>query len=725
MKRRRVALALTGVLLALAGCGPKKTTGAGPAFSLGSSAATAPRGPADVDGARILAADSEPGNWMTYGRTYNEQRFSPLSQINDANAGQLGLAWSYDLDTKRGQEATPIVVDGVMYVSTAWSKVKAFDAATGALLWAYDPKVDGSWGPKACCDVVNRGVAVWKGKVFVGTLDGRLVALDAKTGNVVWQVQTTDTDKSETITGAPRVVKGKVLIGDSGAEFNVRGHISAFDAETGKLIWRFYTVPGDPSKPVENPILKMAAKTWKGHWWTWGGGGTVWDSIVYDPEQDLLIFGTDNGDPWNKSYRSPGHGDNLFLTSIVAVRPDTGQYVWHYQVNPGDEWDYSATQQIILADLTIDGKLRKVAMQAPKNGFFYVIDRTNGKLISAKAFAPENWAKGIDQKTGRPIENPASRYDETGKPFAGMPSPHGAHGWMPMSFDPKTGLVYIPVQEVGFTYAPDKRFQYKPMGINVGLDMAAVSMPQDPKIKSQVMDSLKGHVAAWDPVNQREVWRIGLKGPWNGGIVTTAGNLLIEGNAAGEFAVYRADNGAKLWSFDAQSAVMAGPVTYTVGGEQYIAVLAGWGGTLPLVAGIVSHKSGNMNNFSRVLVFKLGGTAKLPPVPVETPKVLNPPPDTADAATVDHGFKLYSRYCGSCHGDAAVAGGITPDLRYSPLLASDSFFDVVLGGILKDNGMVSWAPVLSHDDASAVRAYIIHRAVQTQQQKAAGEPWTG
>ena len=727
MGGRRIGLILVGVALALAACNKQHNAG-GPAFSFGmGSSSSPPRAPADVDGARIQKADSEPGNWMSYGRTYDEQRYSPLTQLTDQNAGQLGLTWSYDLDTKRGQEATPIVVDGVMYVSTAWSKVKALDARTGALLWAYDPKVDGSVGPKACCDVVNRGVAAWKGKVYVGALDGRLIALDAKTGNVVWSVQTTDPSKPQTITGAPRVVKGKVLIGNGGSEFNVRGYISAYDADSGKLVWRFYTVPGDPKVKdgvaSDKPLKNIALKTWSGKWWTWGGGGTVWDSIVYDPELDLLYFGTDNGDPWNKHIRSPARTDDLFVTSIIAVRPDTGEYVWHYQVNPGDEWDYSATQQMILADLTIDGQARKVLMQAPKNGFFYVIDRTNGKLISARNFAPENWATGIDIKTGRPIENPASRYSETGKTFQGAPSPHGAHSWMPMSYDPKTGWVYIPVQEVGFTYKADTKFQHKSMGPNMGLDFASTSMPQDPKVKAQVMDSLMGHITAWDPVNQREVWRQGLKGPWNGGVVSTAGNLLFEGNATGEFAAYRADNGQKVWSFDAQSPVMAGPVTYTVNGEQYVAVLSGWGGTYALVPGILSFKSGNTHNISRILVFKLGGTAKLPALPVDQPRVLNPPSDTANAAEVDHGFRLYTRYCSSCHGDAAVSGGETPDLRYSPLLASSSFFDVVLGGVLKDNGMVSWAPVLSREDAEAVRSYIVRRAHETEDQQARHEPW--
>ena len=719
----RRCIVFAGVLIALAGCGQQSPKSKGPQI-----ASHTYSGPADVDGARIQGADAEPGNWMSYGRTYSEQRFSPLDKITDANAGKLGLAWYYDLDTSRGQEATPIVVDGVMYVSTAWSKVKALDARSGALLWAYDPKVDGSWGAKACCDVVNRGVAVWKGKVYVGTLDGRLIALDAKTGNVAWSQQTTDPSKPQTITGAPRVVKGKVIIGNSGSEFNVRGYISAYDADTGKLVWRFYTVPGQPGHPdgaASDSILAKVSNTWRGEWWRNGGGGTVWDAIVYDPETDLLIFGTDNGDPWNKNYRSPGKSDDLFLTSLVAVRPDTGQYVWHYQLNPGDEWDYSATQHIILADLNIGGQPRKVLMQAPKNGFFYVIDRTNGKLISAKNFAPQSWAKGIDLNTGRPVENPGIRYTDTGKAVTMTPGPHGAHSWMPMSFDPKTGLVYIPVQEAGYTYIPDKAWTHSPMGTNMALDMAANSMPQDPAVKTQVMDSLKGYVVAWDPINQKEVWRVGLAGPWNGGVVTTAGGLMAEGNASGEFAVYRADNGHKLWSFDAQGPVMAGPITYSVDGEQYIAVLSGWGGTYPLVSGIVAHKSGNVNNASRVLVFKLGGTAKLPAKRPAAPKVLNPPLENASLETVDRGFHLYSRYCNSCHGDAVVAAGITPDLRYSPVVATDAFYDVVLGGLLKDNGMVSWSPVLTHQDADAIRAYIIHRAHETQQQKARGEPYTG
>ena len=672
--------------------------------------ACAERGPADVDGARIVAADREPGNWMSYGRTYSEQRFSPLAKINADNVKDLGLAWYADLDTNRGQEATPIVVDGRMYVSTAWSMVKAYDAATGKPLWAYDPKVPREVAVNACCDVVNRGVAVWKGKVYVGTLDGRLVALDAATGKEAWSVVTVDQSKPYTITGAPRVVKGKVLIGNSGAEFNVRGYVTAYDAETGRQAWRFYTVPGDPSRAFENPAMETAAKTWTGEWWKQGGGGTVWDAIVYDPELDLVYIGVDNGDPWNGAYRSPGGGDNLFLTSIVALRPETGEYVWHFQENPGDIWDFSATQQMILADLTIDGKPRKVLMQAPKNGFFYVIDRETGKFISGKPYAPVNWATGLDPVTGRPIEVPEARYDKTGKLWMQTPGAAGAHSWQPMAFNPKTGLVYIPEQELMFPYLSAKDWKPSARGFNNALDGVPTVMPADPNIRRAALDGEKGNLIAWDPVAQKEVWRVAHFGPWNGGVLATAGNLVFQGEAQGSFSAYRADNGEPLWSTDGQSAVMAGPMTYEVNGEQYVAVMAGWGGVFTLPPGILALKSGKEYNRSRLLVYKLGGKAALPAiVPVEQ-KVLNPPPETAKPATIEQGKALYTRYCSSCHGDAAVSGHLVPDLRYSGYLGSDAWFTVVLDGALKANGMASFAPALDGDQAAAIRDYVIHRA---------------
>ncbi|HWZ72205.1 MAG TPA: PQQ-dependent dehydrogenase, methanol/ethanol family, partial [Casimicrobiaceae bacterium] len=403
--------------------------------AVGVEPAAAADSPAKVDAARMNNADRDATNWLSYGRTYGEQRFSPLTKITADNAKQLGLAWFADLDTNRGQQATPLVIDGVMYVSTAWSMVKAYDAATGKLLWSYDPQVPRELGVKGCCDVVNRGVAAWKGKIYVGTFDGRLVALDAKTGKPAWSVVTGD-QTNLTITGAPRVIKGRVIIGMSGGEYGIRGYISAFDAETGKLAWRFYTVPGDPSKPFENEAMEMAAKTWSGEWWKLGGGGTTWDAISYDPDLNLVYFGVGNGIEWARSYRTANKGDNLFLSSIVALNADTGAYVWHYQATPGEEWDFDAVQQLVLADLTIDGKRRKVLMQANKNGFFYVLDRKTGKLISAKTFIPINWASGVDPKTGRPLENPGIHYSETGQPARMMPGPLGAHSWQPMAFNP-------------------------------------------------------------------------------------------------------------------------------------------------------------------------------------------------------------------------------------------------------------------------------------------------
>jgi len=652
---------------------------------------------ANIDDARIVAADRDPGNWLTYGRTYSEQRFSPLSKITADNVGKLGLAWYGDLETNRGQEATPLVIDGVMYVSTAWSMVKAYDAKTGAPLWSYDPAVPRALGVRGCCDVVSRGVAAWKGKIYIGTFDGRLVALDARTGKQIWSVMTVDHDKPFTITQAPRVIKGRVVIGNSGSEYGVRGYISAYDAETGALAWRFYTVPGDPANPPEQPILAEAAKTWHGEWWKPGGGGAVWESISYDPQLNLIYFGVGNGSEWSQAYRSQSQGDNWFLSSIVAINADTGEYAWHYQSTPGEEWDFDAVQQLTLADLQIDGVSRKVLMQANKNGFFYVIDRQTGKLISAQNFTPVTWASGIDPKTGRPIENPDIRYDKTGKAISMLPGALGAHSWQAMAFNPKTGFVYIPAQEIGMTYGPVKDFKMAPIGWNLGVDTTFNS-------------DVKGYLLAWDPVKQKEVWRANYQGPWNGGILTTAGNLVIEGNAAGFFNAFRADTGEKLWATSVQSAVMAAPVTYEIGGEQYIAVLSGWGGAYPLMQGKGSDKSGNTRNISRVLVFKLGGKTVLPPLPAE-PELLVPlPPDTASAETVAAGEALFNRFCSVCHGQAAVGGGVVPDLRTSPFIAVDAWYSIVLDGALRQGGMAPFAPTLDRVQVSSIRDYVIHRA---------------
>ncbi len=548
----------------------------------------------------------------------------------------------------------------------------------------------------ACCDVVNRGVAVWKGKVYVGALDGRLVALDAKTGDVVWDVQTTPIDQPYTITGAPRIVKGNVIIGNAGAEDNVRGYVSAYDAETGKMVWRFYIVPTDPAKEKGNKVMEMAAKTWGDEWWKHtGGGGNSWDGFAYDPELDLLYIPGGNGGPFDINVRSPGGGANLFLGSIIAVRPETGEYVWHFQATPGDSWDYDNTQQMILADLTIDGKVRKVLMQAPKNGVFYVIDRETGKFISAKPFVPITWATGFNAD-GSPIMNPDAWYMNIKKSVIQTPGPAGGHNWYPMSFNPETGLVYIPAQETPWIYRPSA-----PVGGGVGQ-----ALPKD----APVAPKWTGHLLAWDPVNQKEVWRVDDPGPANGGTLSTAGNLVFEGDVDGVFHAYDAATGKELWKTDLQSDPMAGPVSYTVDGEQYIAVSVGLGGGSGMISGSELLNSGPKQNISRVVAFKIGGNVTLPPEP-ELNRTLNPPPLTASPQVVAKGAGLFGGNCASCHGMNAIAG-ILPDLRYTPLLDSDAFYDVVMDGVLKENGMLPF-PNLSKDDVDAIRAYLISRAHQT------------
>lgn len=643
---------------------------------------------------------------MSIGRTYDEQRFSPLTQINTENVGRLGLAWFADFDTNRGQEATPLAIDGVLYVSTAWSKVKAYDARTGRLLWAYDPKVPGEFAGRGCCDVVNRGLAAWNGKIYVASYDGRLIALDARTGSVVWDVLTLDHDKPVTSTGAPRVLNGKVLIGNAGGEFGVRGYISAYDAETGKLLWRFFTVPGNPAEPFEAPILKTAAETWHGNWWELGGGGTVWDGIAYDPQLNLVYFGTGNGSPWNRAYRGSGGGDNLFLASIVALNPDTGAYVWHYQQVPGEEWDYDATSPLMLADLPIDGRPRRVLMQASKNGFFYVLDARTGTLLSARNFVTTSWASGIDMKTGRPVLNPEARYDETGKAVVVQPGGQGAHAWHPMSFNPETGLVYFSAVETSFAVKGAATFKPEPMAAKTGLQFP---VPAD-EIKSTLPREARSQLIAWDPVKQREVWRTGVLGTIGGGTLSTAGGLVFQGTNKGRFVAYRATDGKELWSMEAQTGVVAAPASFEVDGEQYIAQEVGYG--------LAPYGTSNQ---SRLLVFRLGGQAVLPPAPPPAPlRVLNPPPSTASKETIERGRLQFAGHCAMCHEPPAANRSVFPDLRYSPMLNSaEAFNAVVLDGALQAAGMASFKERMTPEEAQSVRAYMIERANQA---KAASAP---
>ena len=666
-------------------------------------------GPARVDSQRLLAADSEPENWMSHGRTYSEERYSPLAQVNTENADQLGLAWSYDLNTQRGIEATSIVVDGVMYTTSAWSIVHALDAGSGKLLWTFDPEVAREKSRHTCCDAVNRGVAVWNGQVFFGALDGRLFALDAADGSVTWEVATLDPAMPYTITGAPRIVKDKVLIGNGGAEFGVRGYISAYHVTDGALAWRFYTVPGEPALGFENEAMKMAAATWNGQWWKLGGGGgTVWDSMAYDPELDLLYFGVGNGTPWNQQIRSPGGGDNLFLSSIVAVRPDTGEYVWHYQTTPGETWDYTATQHIILADITLDGTQRKVLMQAPKNGFFYVLDRATGELISAENYIDITWATHVDPLSGRPVEVPQARYTE--EPFLVYPSYLGGHNWHPMSFNPNTGLVYIPVLDMPATYGHPEQFSYNPGIANTGTDAVVGGLPDAQAERDAIGALLKGRLVAWDPVKQREAWRVEHSGPWNGGTLTTAGNLVFQGTAAGKLKAFRADNGEQIWQFPTQTGVVAAPVSYALDGEQYVSVNVGWGGAFALVFGeYVQDES--LPNVSRVLTFKLGAKGSLPQPDWQPSVVFNPPELHASDDTLALGYRSYQDVCMGCHGLNAVSGLLIPDLRGSGYLWDlDAWNAVVLEGARREQGMASFANNISREQSAAIRAYVIQQA---------------
>ena len=651
-----------------------------------------------VNTASIAASDTE---WLSGGRTPDEQRFSPLKQITTENVSKLGLAWYADFDTNRGQEATPLAINGVLYLSTAWSKVKAYDARTGKLLWAYDPRVPGEFAGRGCCDVVNRGVAAWNGKIYVATYDGRLVALDAKTGAVVWSVLTLDHDKPVTSTGAPRIVKGKVIIGNAGAEFGVRGYISAYDAETGKMVWRFFTVPGDPSKPFEQPILKTAAATWNGNWWDLGGGGTVWDGIVHDEKLNLVYFGTGNGTPWNRAYRGTGGGDNLFLASIVAVNADTGAYAWHYQQAPGEAWDYDATSPLMLADLKIENKTRRVLMQASKNGFFYVLDAKKGTVVSAKNYVTANWSSGVDPKTGRPRVNPEVRYDETGKATMIQPGAQGAHSWHPMSYNPQTGLVYFSAVETGFAMKGAATFKPQPMGANTGL-----TSPVPPEeIKVAPPRESKSQLVAWDPVKQQEVWRSPVLGTIGGGTLSTAGGLVFQGTNKGRFVAYRATNGEELWSMEAQTGVVAAASTFELDGEQYIAQSVGYG--------LVRYGASNQ---SRLLVFKLGGTGQLPPAPPPPPaQVLNPPPSTATADVIEAGHQQFLGHCAMCHEPPTANRSVFPDLRYSPMLNTpQAFSSIVLDGALQAAGMASFKGKVSPDEVESIRAYLIERANQAK-----------
>ena len=654
-----------------------------------------------IDDERIKNAESEPGNWLSFGRTYEEQRFSPLTQVNKETVGQLGLAWYKDMNTNRALEATPIVVDDTMFLSSTWSRVYAVDARTGETKWSYDPEVPGEWARKACCDVVNRGVAVYKGRVYVGTLDGRLVSLDAATGSVVWEVDTLiDRTRFYTITGAPRVANGKVFIGNGGAEFGVRGYVTAYDAESGDEVWRFFTVPGD--------------------------GGTVWNSIVYDPDFNNVYLGVGNGSPWTRVIRSPGGGDNLFLSSIVALDADTGAMKWYYQTTPGDNWDYTAVQDMALADMEVDGEMRKVLLQAPKNGFFYVLDREDGKLLRANPFATVTWASHVDLETGRPVENPDLDY--TQKEQWVLPGPLGAHNWQAMSVDEEAGVVYIPAQDNPLIYGMSEDWKqsglYKrnPGGWNTGLEFGRITQLVVDNIADQ--PTPKGYLKAFDPLTGEDKWVVEIPHYWNGGVLSSAGGLVFQGDALGMFTAYDKDTGEALWQFNTYTSMLAPPITFEIDGEQYVSILTGTGGgdlfggePLPPVA---EHASLTYNNYGRLLVFKVGGTEELP-VPTVRDRSIPVQADlVASSDQIAAGERHYNNYCAVCHGLAVRSGGSIPDLRRMSEGTHTAFNQIVMDGLLAANGMAAFDDVLSEQDTTMIHHYVKARAEQDRL-AAAGE----
>jgi quinohemoprotein ethanol dehydrogenase len=700
----RFALIALSLVVILSGCGKREEPDAAPA---------APSTPyARVDRARVIAADSEPQNWFTTGRTFSEERFSPLDQINAGNVQQLGLAWEYDLQTQRGLEATPVVVDGVLFASSTWSKVYALDARTGRELWSFDPQVPGEWARNACCDVVNRGVAVWQGKVYVGTLDGRLIAIDANTGKQLWSQDTlTDRSRSYTITGAPRIAGGKVVIGNGGGEIGVRGYITAYDAESGAMAWRFFTVPGDPKLPFEHPELEAAAKTWDPNSrWEAGGGGTAWDAMAYDPQLNLIYIGTGNASPFPQSVRSPKGGDNLYLSSILAINPDTGRLVWHYQTTPGESWDYTAVQHMILADLEINGSLRKVLMQAPKNGFFYVLDRASGELLSAEKYVDVNWASHVDLKTGRPVLTGQGDYSREAKRVA--PGPFGGHNWHPMAFSPKTRLVYIPTLDRTAYFAADPNYKYiARRSFNTGRAGAEEYAAQ---VKHGATMTRKGALKAWDPIAQREVWRVDYPWFYNGGLLATAGNLVFQGTTDGYLKAYTADTGKLAGEVFVGTSIMAAPMSYAIDGEQYIAVLAGYGGAQldEFLDGSAARKYGNAG---RIVAFRLGG-GKVP-APAEKDWDANIPPlperMQASATTLQLGGELFGQHCAMCHVLDDAPSGYPNLLRLAP--GKHAIFDeIVLRGAFAARGMASFANEISEQDAHAIHAYIIDKTYEAR-----------
>ncbi len=699
----------------------KSPPSSAPETTVGSAAASIAA--TQVDDARLNNAAAEPHNWLAHGGSQRAERFSGLTQVNADNVATLKPAWSLDFDTYRGQESTPIVVDGVIYVTTAWSKVYAVDGKSGKTLWQYDPKVPGPTAAKNCCDVVNRGAAVYRSKVYFGTFDGRLIALNASDGSLAWSVETAAPDAMYTITGAPRVGAGLVYIGNGGGEFGGRGYVSAYEADTGKLAWRFYLTPGDPTKPdgaaSDDIMASVVQPTWHGPHNDYRGGGMVWNSIVYDAEFEQLYLATGNGYPWPRRFRSEDKGDNLFISSVVAVDAKSGKYRWHYQETPGDSWDYDSVADMILADLAINGQTRKVLMHTPKNGFFYNIDRKTGQLISAEAFVPGiTWASRIDSKTGRPVVAKGAYY--TTRPITLSPGEGGGHGWAPTAFSPASGLMYLQATAYSSSrYIPrETGFEYVKGLDNLGLYHFRPHAPyEEPRTPDPNAPRPQSYLLAWDPVAQKQRWKS--DGP-GAGVLATAGNLVFQGHSRdvnmGRISARRADTGDLLWQHDTPNAIMTGPISYSIDGEQYILTTSGAGGVAIIAAPPVLRE----RQMGRLVAFKLNGTATLPPdpKPLETSLKIT---ERFVPENVAQGREHYIDFCTRCHGFNARGSGIIPDLRYSPsLLDAKLWQSIVEDGALAANGMIAWKSLMPAGAAERIRAFVAEQARVAQ--TTAGRP---
>jgi quinohemoprotein ethanol dehydrogenase len=660
-----------------------------------------------------MADETSGENWLAFGRTYSEQRFSPLDQVDDVNVSKLGVDWYVDYPNDRGLVSTPLVVDGVLYFIGSMNRVRALDAATGKALWEFDPQVVENTGNDLRAGWEhNRGIGIWKDMVYVATWDGRLIAVDRATGKRVWSVHTFNPELPLYITGAPKIFKGKVLIGNGGTENGpTRGYVTAYDAETGAMAWRFYIVPGDPALGFENDAMRMAAETWTGEWWKYGGGGNAWHGFTYDAELDQLYIGTGNGAPWNRKIRSPGGGDNLFLCSIVALDPDTGEYLWHYQTTPGETWDFNSNMDIVLADLEIDGRTVKALMHAPKNGFFYVIDRETGKLISAEPFAEMNWATHVDLETGRPVETPDARYPDGSVRLT--PTPAGAHSWHAMSYNPMTGLTYIPVIHASVMYNDE--------GVDKSSWQSALFEGDTTGVGwswSYEVGPGSGSLQARDPVTNKTVWEVPLVGIGNPGTMTTAGNLVFQGRVTGDFVAYDATTGEELWKYPLGLGISAPPVTYSVDGKQYIALLVGWGSGAAALGGKPSVANGWAYGLQtrRLVAFSLDGKQVLPPQPAPAPARPVPIPQfEVRQDLAEQGWGEYAGRCMACHGFDAISPGMAPDLRASAVLGSaEAFADVVRGGSRQQNGMPAYRH-LTDEQLLKIRHYVRREAERALQ----------